>query len=210
MSKFEVELEITGFKLKVKAEREEEVAQITNAVSNTVANMLSPVNNIVDGEVAEIEAVPHETRQLTESVTTSDRKKTKKKSSSRRKPSKNPEHALEWRHDTAKWGSPQRTWSTSKKAIWLMHVAKQETGNDEMTTSQIINTFNVQFSQAGEMRGNVNRDLGALMMKTNPVVSKNTTSKPLTWFLTKSGEQQGQNLVAEALGVATDSIASED
>ena len=88
---------------------------------------------------------------------------------------------------------------TVDKAIWLLHVVKQE-----LSGSVLVATFNKHFRQAGMITvSNANRDLGRSKSKSPPFVGEDTTKNPPQWFLTEEGTRQANKLVGDALGRTT-------
>jgi len=200
MAKFKVRLKVTGFELEVEGSRED-VPLIAQSVGQQFTGMLQPAADIVEGEIVSDDS------SRAEAPTNSTKPSTKKRTSSRRKssvPSNSgaaSEDVLNWVHDPAKWGNPQQRWVTSQKAIWLLYVARHETGTTYMSSSLIAYTFNKHFPQAKTIQvSKVSRDLGRLKVKKDSAVGENTTQTPPAWFLTQKGEEEARKLVLEALG----------
>lgn len=103
----------------------------------------------------------------------------------------------EWKHDSAKYGSPRQDWSMGSKAIWILYVVQQELGVTQLSASAITDTFNRKFKQAGTIRGsNVSRDLGNLKVKNPGLVGDDTTKAAVEWFLTDAGIIKVQEMIA--------------
>ena len=49
MAKFEVEMELQGFKLRVKAERQEDVPRVMSQVARQIAELAAPAGHMIDG-----------------------------------------------------------------------------------------------------------------------------------------------------------------
>lgn len=199
MAKFKVRLKVTGFELEVEGSRED-VPLMTESIGQQFAGMLQPAAQIVEGELvsdngnqASAPSVP---------AKPSRRSTSRRRTTSASNGNATAEvEALNWVHDTSKWGSPQQSWVTSTKSIWLLYVAQHETGTKEMSSALIANTFNKHFQQAKRIQtSKVSRDLGRLKTERNSPVSENTTQTPTLWFLTQTGLTMAQGLVQEALG----------
>jgi hypothetical protein len=98
---------------------------------------------------------------------------------------------IAWTHQPDKWGPSSQAWSTAKKAMWILHIAKSETSHADMTSSEIANTFNTMFRECGQIQvSNVTRDLGR--SKNRGLVSQNGDR----WFLTVAGTTRVEQLIA--------------
>lgn len=70
----------------------------------------------------------------------------------------------------------------------------------ELSTGQIVKTFNLHFRQAKTVTSsNVARDLGKAKVSTPALVGEDPTKSPPGWFLTDEGVRRAQALIAEAL-----------
>jgi hypothetical protein len=108
--------------------------------------------------------------------------------------------ALTWSHDPAKYGTPDQSWNTATKSIWLLYVVSQVLQRTSMTAKQIEETFNKNFRQNGQIKNfNVTRDLGKAKSKgKTATVSEDAAKNPSEWFLTESGIRHAQELIASA------------
>lgn len=202
MPKFEIEFEITGLKLKIKGERQD-VPMITQNLAQQVAGMLQPAANISGSETStnfiDVDVLEETSKPDKKSRKKSTRKVTNTTNQFNGTSSK--AIALDWIHNPEKWGTPQQSWSTTNKCIWLLYVVSKELSITELTQNEIAETFNKHFKQAKMIRGfTIKRDLGRAKTRIPSPVSENTTKAPETWFLTQTGEQDAQKLVLEALG----------
>jgi hypothetical protein len=200
MSKFRIKLKLTGLEIEVEGNRSD-VPAITQNIGEQFAGLLMPATRIVEGEVPE--NGPTIQSQSIDITPVSGKK------SRRRRPNaaaaatadKDGSAAVDWRHDTSKWGAPQQSWNSTKKAIWLLYVVSKETNVSELSAPGLASTFNKHFKQAGRLRANnLSRDLGKLKSEREAPVSEDTTKKPSTWFLTQAGIKRAEQLVAEAIG----------
>src|SRR5262249_27726763 len=109
--------------------------------------------------------------------------------------------AVDFKHDPARWGNPQQTWPTAKKAMWLLFVMENQGAPKELGAAAIADTFNKHFRSAGAIQSfNVTRDLGKAKSKAPPTVGEDTTKSPSSWYLTDEGHKTARSLVAEATG----------
>jgi hypothetical protein len=200
MSKFHLKLKIQGFELEVVGTRED-VPVLREALTQQVAGMLPPAMEMADAEVRPNRAP---LSGATTSPTPDHTKRGRRHLSRPQAKGTENESPIEWRHDTAKYGSPMQAWSNAEKAMWLLYVAGNEANAAEMSNRQIITTFKKQFRSAGPILGkNLTRDLSRYKVAQNstaPLVSDDTTKTPPVWYLTDAGKKHAQKLVAQALG----------
>ena len=207
MAKFEVELEITGFRLKVKAERDEDLARVTQQIGKQLSGFTQPFAGIVDN--SHVIDVPvsgdsaggcEQAEKQQGAVARSPRKRS-------RKPSENSgSQPLTWQHDPAAWGTPKQAWTAAQKILWIMYVIGKVTTQSEIGGPTIAESFNKSFKQFGPLKkNNMPRDLGALKTKSPAQVLDNTTASPSTWYITEAGKIEAEKLVAEARGGSAES-----
>ncbi len=203
MAKFKINLKITGFELSVEGNRED-VPLMTQAVGQQFVGLLGPAADIVEGEIIEVSSQPAPLLVEERTAKKPPRRRTPTSSAPRSNNGDKKDVAVDWRHDTSKWGSPQQDWVTAEKAMWLLHVAANEVNAKEMAANQIADTFNKHFRQAGPIRvGNVSRDLGVQKRHTPALVSEDTTKSPPAWFLTEAGIKRANELASKARGQTT-------
>jgi hypothetical protein len=197
MAKFEIEMELTGFKLKVKGERED-IRVIRESLQEQVTGLIAPAANIVRGNLSELPLEPIKPEVIS---------KPKRAARTRRAGAGNGEvasPALDWSHDPGKWGTPRQAWKAWQKILWLLLVAAEERGVREMSASCIVDTFNKHFRQAGLLhKSSMTRDMASLKQRLPALVGDHADKSPITWFPTEEGIKEGQRLVAEAKGVTT-------
>lgn len=203
MAKFEVEFEITGLRLKVKAERDEDVSKITQQIGKQLSGLTQPYPGIVENpRVIEAHAQPaskgyDETSVLPKSVGRSGRKRTRKTSEN------GGSQPIHWQHDAAAWGTPKQAWTAIQKILWIMYAIGKATGQEEIGGPTIAESFNKSFKQFGILnKKSMTRDLGVLKTKVPAQVMDNTAASPITWFLTEAGTQEAERLVIEARGTS--------
>ncbi|MEZ6124637.1 MAG: hypothetical protein R3C49_15875 [Planctomycetaceae bacterium] len=207
MARIEVEMELTGFRLKVKAEREDDVARITQQLGRQLAGMTQPLAGIVDSPRAiETQTVQEsgEAALLQKSAAKSTRKRNRKTGEN------GGSQPITWQHDAAAWGTPKQAWTAAQKILWIMYVIGKATGQSEIGGPTIAESFNKSFKQFGTLKkNNMPRDLGALKTKSPAQVLDNTAASPITWYLTEAGTLEAEKLVAEARGDSTVSSIAE-
>jgi hypothetical protein len=200
MAKFKLKMKLQGFELEIEGSRED-VPLITQNLGSQIAGLLQPAGAIIEGEV-----VGENGHQPSPPIADAPaRRKSRKRRSSPASPApdqKTTEGALDWRHDSAKFGMPAQGWSTAQKAMWLLYVASEMMNEKELSSKRIATTFNKHFRQSGRiLTHNVVRDLGRLKTKQKPApVADDTTKSPAQWYLTDVGTREAQKLVKEALG----------
>lgn len=202
MSRFEMEFEIQGLKLRIKGNRDE-IPNILQNLSQQVGGILEPAAQIVSGEEPR-RRVPNaaEAPIIEAKPTAAKGKKRRRGATPGDAPNTGPE-VLDWMHDPAKWGNPAQSWTTLQKALWLLNVAHHECGRAGLSGPSIAATFNKHFRQSRTIHPpNVTRDLGAAKTKSNAFVGEDTTKRPSEWFLTQAGITEANRLVQSAMGQA--------
>lgn len=182
----------------------QDAAQITAALTNQLASIIAPTASIVSDDESETKPKVLEL----ESVPVDQPSSKGKKKAGNKKPVRtgtpDTSEALDFKHNSETWGNPDQTWSSSKKAIWMLHVAGQQTESKELSAGALAATFNRQFKQAGEIRpSNISRDFGNLKTKKKPAwVGENTQESPSKWYLTTEGINQATQFVVDGKGAA--------
>jgi hypothetical protein len=198
VSKFRIKLKMQALELEIEGVRED-ASLISRNIGQQMAGLLHPIAGIIDGE--SIQQSP-----ALEKVTVFENPAVKK---SRRRRNLGPSSngiegsaAIDFKHAPEKYGNPKQEWKTAQKALWLLYVVKEVGGVGELSTRNLVETFNKHFRQSGQITtSNVTRDLGRLKAKGTPApVGEDATKTPPTWYLTEEGRKRAQALVAEALG----------
>lgn len=203
MSKIKIKMKLTGFELEIEGSKED-VPAISQSLGRQLQGLLQPPEAILNGESHP--ALPVAPAILPAQEVDSDasaRKKPRKRRATAASGVVDVEDgsAVDWRHDSAKYGVPSQSWNTANKSLWTLYVVTQETSEKELSGRRIAATFNKHFRQAKSVTvTNVNRDLGRLKLKRPSVVSEDTTKTPAAWYLTEEGNKHVQGLIAEALG----------
>lgn len=205
MSEFKIKLKLTGLEVEVSGSQED-LPRLTSGVSDQLAGLLAPSAGIVDAEFSPSQ----------QTVTPIVAAEAAERARSTRKRAKRTPRTVNEADNTPKWvsiaqaparfGTPMQGWSLREKSIWLLFVVQETTDVKEMTATQIEQTFNHYFRQAGTIRSsNVSRDLGRVKLAHKgelPLVVENTHTSPATWSLTDSGISKAKELVALSLGKA--------
>lgn len=207
MGKFEVELELQGLKVRMRGERQE-IPMLAANLRDQLAGMFEPVANVADG-TAPKKRVENTAPHIEHAEPTPSPQRRRTKRPSQLNGTTQSTQAIDWVNDPEKWGSPRQEWTTLKKSIWLLYVAREAAGAGELSSGQIAATFNKHFREAKPIRPqNVTRDLRNAKGGVDSLVSENTTKHPSTWFLTNAGRAQAQRLIAEARGIEADGATS--
>lgn len=209
MARFEVELELTGLKVRIKGDREH-VPSITNNLGRQVAGFFQPAAEIAN----QTQSQPTnfiEAEIVNSSRPTKRRGKRVKKNQTAGGPNGNltlqAELALDFKHDPNTWGMPQQLWNTADKSIWLLYVVKKACGVAEMSSGVISHTFNKHFRQSGVVQtGNVTRDLGRRKAESPSLVGQDTTKVDEPWYLSDEGVKFAEKLVIAGKGPTQEAL----
>ncbi len=107
MAKFKVSLKITGFELNIEGNRDD-VPLLTQAVGQQFAGLLGPAIDIVEGDVVEVSSKPAPLLVEEKAAKKPARRRTPTSSVSHTNNGEKKDVAIDWRHDTSKWGAPQQ------------------------------------------------------------------------------------------------------
>lgn len=199
MSKFKITLKLQGLELEIEGSKDD-IPHLSKNVANQLAGLIAPA-----AATASIGA-EHEQQIRTINPGGGEplKKPRRKKANSNKTISPSGDrhsNSIDWVHDPEKWGSPQQTWNTADKSIWLLYVVEKEQHLTELSQPEITSTFNKHFKQAGILKpSNVSRDLGKKKSGTKDapaLVGENTTKSPSTWFLTDAGKKHAEKLISE-------------
>jgi len=199
MSKFKINLELTGLKLNIEGSRED-IPLITQGLAQQLTGLIAPAAAIASGDDDILDNRPpaapaplvHEVKKRKKRVAPA------RGSGAADSATEQMNAPIDFRHDPVRYGAPKQAWKTADKSVWLLHVV-----GSEMSGAVIVATFNKHFRQAGTITvSNANRDLGRLKGKSPAVVGEDTTKNPPQWFLTEEGTRQALKLVGDALGRA--------
>lgn len=197
MSKFKFKLKLQGLELEMEGSRED-IPLMAQNLGNQLAGLMQPAADMAVGESARAEPAQIIDHSPNEKVIP--RKRKKRGGGMPAAAGDTP--AIEWQHDASKYGTPQQTWNTAKKAIWLLNVISKETHLSQLTAPQIAETFNRKFKQAGTIRAtNVSRDLGAAKLKPLALTGEDTAKAVSEWFLTDAGIKSAHDSIKEVTQV---------
>jgi hypothetical protein len=198
MSKFRLKMKLQGFELEIEGTRDD-VPQIAQSLSRQIGGMFEPAAQIITGDASEISEAEQISAPEALPAPAKRKRSPKKRTATASTSAGADSDALDWRHDSSKWGMPQQSWKTAAKSIWLLYVAREATNEREMSAARIASTFNKHFRQANRvMPNNVSRDLGKQKLKTPAPVGEDTSKDPPQWFLTDEGVRQARALIADA------------
>jgi hypothetical protein len=187
----------------------EDLPVIREALSQQVSGLLNPATDIAAGEVSE-------QTMLNVTPLPAPSSEVKKRARVRARASVSPGSngsgngkvaAIEWVHDSSKFGTPTQAWNTGEKSLWLLYVGNEVAATKEMSAKLIETTFNKHFRQSGQIYvSHINRDLGRLKLaKPNAPASvgENTTVTPSAWFLTEAGVKRALQLIGDVRGASS-------
>lgn len=205
MPRVEIELELTGFKLKIKAEKDD-VPGIAANVGSQLAGLMGPAAAMTQGQLPARAAEPIVVSPSPPPAGETANRTAKRSSGGGQRKSVAPSPAaqpLDWKHDPGKWGTPLQKWTTADKAIWLLHVLAAECPSVTAVSSAVVAaTFTKHFRQSGAIRpSNVARDLGLQKTKAPPLVGEDTSKSPGGWYLVQEGVKRAEQLVKQGKGL---------
>jgi len=196
VSKFRVKLKMQAFELEIEGNRED-AALIGRSIGDQISSVIAPSANIVEGDFTSTRPPSAPAIALVEE--SPKRKASRRSRSTASSSGENNVSAIEFRNDASLYATPTQQWKTAEKALWLLYVVKETTNHSELSTSQIVNTFNTHFRQAKTITSsNVSRDLGKLKVSTPSLVGEDATKSPAVWYLTEEGVRKAQSLIADA------------
>jgi hypothetical protein len=202
VAKLRVKFKLQGLEFEVEGSREE-IPLVGQQLAEQFASLIAPVTAVATGDARPALSGATAAAAQAATPTKSARKRTTKSGGSGNG-STAKETATDWRHDTARYGSPTQSWSAADKALWLLYVVAREANVSELTTGGIVATLGKHFRPSGAVRpSNLARDLNRLKVARNgrlPLVSEDTSKTPSTWFLTDAGTAHAQTLVTSAVG----------
>jgi hypothetical protein len=191
-----MKLKLQGFELEIEGNRED-ASVIGRSIGDQISGMLSPSLNIVEGEIVSSRTQNVAPAPMLEE--TPKRRGSRRAKSASTGAENNGSSSIEFRNDPSKYATPTQQWSTADKAIWLLYVVKEVSQVPELSTGQIVKTFNTHFRQAKTITSsNVSRDLGKLKISSPSLVGEDPTKSPSVWFLTDEGMRKAQELIANA------------
>lgn len=195
MGKYKVKLKITGFEMEIEGSRED-VPMISGNLARQLGGFLQPASSIVEGEIIEPEAANSQL-PLPGVEHVPSKKQRKRRNFTGSKPNDSGDSkAIDWIHDSNKYGIPAQSWTTAQKAMWILYVTNEIGMASEATAGVLTETYNKHFRQFGPIFvNNVARDLGKAKGKKQ--VGENATQSPSTWFLLDEGTKYVQSLIEQ-------------
>jgi hypothetical protein len=190
MSKIKIRLKLQGLELEIEGERAD-LPAITQGLKQQLGGIIQAPATVIGVETVEART---ETPALP--IGNGDGKTRKRKARVAGSGDDAVSTAIDFRHDSEKWGTPTQNWSTQEKALWLLYAVGNQTGQKELSSSGVTATFNKHFRQAKEInRGNVHRDLGKAKVAQPSLVGEDATKSPAVWYLTSEGEKFAKQLL---------------
>ncbi len=184
MAKFKMRMKLTGFELELEGERADIPVMAAN-LGQQFSQLLVPAANIADGtRPRAIDAIASPQAAPVEANAPGRRSSTRRVNGLSGK--KAPTEAVDFTHDTSKWGNPLQSWNPTSKAIWLLHVVECAVGTKELAAAEISATFNKHFKAFGRIiTGNVSRDLKKSKSGANALFIEDSDASPHKWSLAR-------------------------
>lgn len=195
MARFELEIEVTGLKFKIKGDKPELQQQMAGEFAKAVSGVVEPVMRAASnpGEVPALTAAsPQPAQVITAAPTRARRARAHRVLTSERA-----DAGPQWRHDPVKWGTPLQAWKTPEKVIWLLRVADGEVQRGELTTGELSHSFNSMFKEAGTI-GTKNFPRDVAKSKQNGLLNQDPSTQK--WYLTSKGKEVADRLILDAKG----------
>jgi hypothetical protein len=194
-----MKLKLQGFELEIEGNRDD-ASIISRSIGDQIASVISPGVNIVEGEFSSAHSANNTAPAvplISEAVKRRGGRRSRNTTAVAGEVGE--AAAIDFRNDPAKYATPTQQWKTADKAIWLLYVVKEVTGVSDLSTGQIMKTFNTHFRQAKTITAsNVSRDLGKLKVSSPSLVGEDNTKSVGRWFLTEEGVRRAQALIANA------------
>jgi hypothetical protein len=189
MAKFRVRLKLQGFELEIDGERGD-IPAIASAVEQQFAALVKPAEMIAeDREQGGNEK--NVSGDSTKATLRPSRRRSTKASSDNTSA-----EALQYRHDSSKYGNPVQSWNALQKLIWLLIVVRGSADQKEVSSNQLVATYNQHYKASGKLPPNiVSRELAKAKVQNPAWVGEDKT----LWYLTDEGERQAQQLVQSVL-----------
>jgi hypothetical protein len=194
MSKIKIKLKLQGLELEVEGERAD-LPAITQGLKQQLGGIIQAPATVIG-----VETVEPRTETPVLQVGNGDGKVRKRKTRTANSGGGDDQGsaAVDFRHDSQKWGTPTQEWTTLEKAMWLLYAVANQTIQKELSSGSVAATFNKHFRQAKEvLRGNVHRDLGKAKVQTPSLVGEDSSKSPSVWYLTNEGNKSVQQLLSK-------------
>jgi len=188
MSKFTIKVKLQGLEIEVEGTRED-APKIAHRVGQQLSTLLQPAALLTSGNgnpgAPLIDAEPE----------AEEKKKRRKAVGGSTK--KLPTESVSLSHDSASYGSPQQSWTTTQKAIWFLYIVSKQANVTQMTGYSIAKNFNTYFRASGIIHGgNVSQGLEKERLKgTNATVNADMSDGTAKYFLTQAGITMAEKLV---------------
>jgi hypothetical protein len=193
MATFEMEIELTGLKFKIKGDKPEMQQQMAGELAKVISSVVEPVMRAASnpGEVPALTAASTPPAQVIAASPPRARRAKAQRAPAGEKADAGPQ----WRHDPVKWGPPLQAWKTPEKVIWLLRVAEAEVNRAELATGELAHSFNSMFKESGQIfTKNLPRDLKK--SKRDALISQDPNTQK--WYLTSNGKTLADKLISSA------------
>ncbi|HKT10262.1 MAG TPA: hypothetical protein VJW77_00415 [Terriglobia bacterium] len=195
MAKFHIRLKLQGLGFEVDGERQD-IPAITAAVGKQFAGLLEPAAAVADGHLQLNDGGQLDVQEPAPAK----RRVARRRNTNRGSSTGGDDPAIEFRHDSDKFGNPVQSWSVTEKCIWLLYVIENSTDKNEVSAGQLVSTFKEYFKPAGKLHPpHVTRELGKAKVSNPAPIGE---EKGL-WFLTNQGKEQAQRLIQGVLSTPT-------
>lgn len=198
MATFEMEIELTGLKFKIKGDKPEMQQQMAGEFVKAISGVVEPVMRAASnpGEAPALTAASTPPAQVITAVPPRARRAKTQRAPSGEKADAGPQ----WRHDPVKWGPALQIWKTPEKVIWLLRVAEGEANRGELASGELSHSFNSMFKEAGPIfTKNLPRDLAK--SKRDGLINQDPTTQK--WYLTSTGKTLAETLISNAKSTLT-------
>lgn len=171
-------------KLKVEVGGEDSEEEITAALTEGLTRAISPVAEVLRPQ---LEASEPTSTNVVE-TSRGEKRRTRRTSRARGASSTITNAALDWKPNTTRYGNPDASWSSGKKALWLLDCYSKENGGTVaqprgLTVQQMVATFNKHFPHTRTIQSShVSRDFQKYAAGNLPKVVANRNEDPPVWY----------------------------
>jgi hypothetical protein len=187
MSKFSIKVELQGLKIEVEGTKED-APRLAQKVGEQIGNLVKPAMLLEANRTQTVESAEH-------AQAGSAQRRPRARRAAGGGPIRSSTEDITVAVDPATHGSPRQEWNTAQKAIWFLHVIRDNNGGG-LSAYSIAKAFNKHFRSAGAINaGNVGRDLEKERLKgTGATIGADTNDGTAKYFLTDTGIQMAKKL----------------
>jgi len=200
MSKFTVEVELQGLKIKVEGSKED-APKLAQQIGKQIGGLLQAPAALASGDGNLSGSTVLEGELESENGAGKKQRKARKSGGGGRTPSE----TINLSHDSAAYGSPLQGWTTTQKSIWFLYIASKQANVTQLTATNIAKNFNKYFRASGIIHGgNVFQGLEKERLKgVNATVNADMADGTAKYFLTQAGIAVGEKLAKGEAVAAT-------